>query len=61
MTALPVGPTLWVVRDRMTLERRENLGYVLAGFALFVVPLVVGVGLITGGLGLFYYEGMIRL
>lgn len=56
-----VGPAAWVARDRIPRERRENLGYVLAGLALFSIPLVVGVGLVTGVLGVLYYEGMIGL
>ncbi|MFC4989875.1 MULTISPECIES: hypothetical protein [Saliphagus] len=59
VTALLVGPVAWAARDRIPRERRENLGYALAGLAVLSIPLVVGVGLVTGTVGLFYYEGLI--
>lgn len=60
-TVLVAGPFTWAARDRVPRERRENLVYVLGGLALFAVPLVVGVSLVTGSLGLLYHEGMIGL
>jgi len=49
-TALVAGPLAWLARDRLPEERRRRFGYVAAGAALFSVPFVLGIGLLSGGL-----------
>lgn len=49
-SGLLFGPFVWVVRDRLSENRRERLGLVMAGIVLLCIPLVLGVGLISGGL-----------
>lgn len=56
-TAILVGPVMWAVRDRLSEERRENLGYGAGGIALLCVPVVLGLGLIFGNLLLFMDAG----
>lgn len=56
-TAILVGPVMWTVRDRLSEERRENLGYGAGGIALLCVPVVLGLGLIFGNLLLFMDAG----
>lgn len=59
VTALLVGPVAWIARDQIPRERRENIGSALAALTLISIPIVAGVGLLTGALGVLYYEGMI--
>lgn len=45
---LAAGPVAWAVRATVADERRERLGYLVAGLAILLVPLVLGVGLLSG-------------
>lgn len=54
-TIFLVGPLIWIIRNRIPAEKRENLGYVAAGIVLLCVPIILGIGLLTGGL-LFYLD-----
>ena len=49
-TAILVGPIMWIARDRLPMERRVHLGYVVGGIVLLCVPILLGFGLISGNL-----------
>ena len=49
-TVILVGPIMWIIRDRLPEERRENLTYLASGIALLCVPILLGFGLISGNL-----------
>lgn len=46
--AILAGPVAWAVRDRLPTERREHLGYVASAVVLLCVPVVLGLGLVSG-------------
>lgn len=49
-TAVLAGPVAWYLRDRLSKERRKTLGYVAAGAAILLVPVVLWLGLLSGAL-----------
>lgn len=53
-TILLAGPIAWIARDRIPDDRRERLGYLVAGVALLCLPLIIGFGLIFNNLPLVF-------
>ena len=48
VTAVLVGPAVWVVRDRVSEQRREHLTLVAFGGAMVLLPVALGLSLAFG-------------